>query len=197
MIQSASPYGIVVTLSWLVAIVYATIPAYWLLVHPFVDFWRARAATLRRVGPLWVLLWTLAGLATWRWLHLFLYRTPLAWIPGGLLILTALALYFGARHGFTMDQVLGRSEIEPGKHEQRLVTTGLRGRMRHPLYLAHLCDLVGLTIGTGSVALFALTAFALPTGALMIWMEERELERRFGDDYRAYKQRVPLFPGLR
>ena len=69
--------------------------------------------------------------------------------------------------------------------------------MRHPLYLAHLCDLVGLTLGTGSVALFALTAVALPTGALMIWMEERELERRFGDDYRAYKQRVPLFPGLR
>jgi protein-S-isoprenylcysteine O-methyltransferase Ste14 len=190
-------YSAFLTFCWLISIVYATIPAYWLLVHPFVDFWRARAATLRRVGPLWVLLWGLAGLATWRWLHVFLYRSLLAWVPGGLLIATAVAIYFGARHGFTMDQVLGRSEIEPGKHEQRLVTAGLRGRMRHPLYLAHLCDLVGLTIGTGSLALFVLTAFALPTGALMIWMEERELERRFGDDYRAYKQRVPLFPGLR
>ena len=106
-------------------------------------------------------------------------------------------VYSRARRDFSQDQVLGRSELEPEKHEQRLVTTGLRGRMRHPLYLAHLCDLVGLTLGTGSLALFALTAFALPTGALMIWMEERELERRFGDDYRAYKQRVPLLPGLR
>ncbi|HUK88658.1 MAG TPA: hypothetical protein VLT85_13405 [Terriglobales bacterium] len=190
-------YSALVTLCWLVAIVYATIPAYWLLVHPFVDFWRARAATLKRVGPLWALLWLLAGLATYRWVHVFLYRTPLAWVPGGLLIAAALALYSGARHGFSMDQVLGRSELQPHKHEQRVASAGLRGRMRHPLYLAHLCDLVGLTIGTGSLALFVLTAFALPTGALMIWMEERELERRFGDDYRAYKQRVPLFPGLR
>ena len=92
----------IVILCWLVAIVYATIPAYWLLVHPFVDFWVALAATVRRVGPLWLLLWTVAGLATWRWLHVFLYRTPLAWIPGGLLILTALAIYYASRHGFTM-----------------------------------------------------------------------------------------------
>lgn len=190
-------YNVLLTIAWAIAIVYATIPSYWLLVHPFIDFWRARGATLRRVGPLWLLLWLLAGLVTRPWLHLFLYRTPLAWIPGGLLILTALAVYYGARPGFSRDQVLGRSELEPHKHEQRLVTAGLRSRMRHPLYLAHLCDLLGFTIGTGSVALFALTAFALPTGALMIWMEERELERRFGDDYRAYKQRVPLFPGLR
>ncbi|HXZ28046.1 MAG TPA: hypothetical protein VEG08_08620 [Terriglobales bacterium] len=190
-------YSLFLIFCWLIAIVYATVPAYWLLVHPFVDFWRARAATLKRVGPLWVLLWGLAGIGTWRWLHVFLYRTWLAWIPGGLLIAAALALYSGARHGFSMDQVLGRSELEPHKHEQRLASAGLRGRMRHPLYLAHLCDLLGLTIGTGSLALFVLTAFALPSGALMIWLEERELERRFGDDYRAYKQRVPLFPGLR
>ncbi len=190
-------YNLLVTACWLAAIVYATIPAYWLLVHPFVDFWRARGATLKRVGPLWALLWLLAGLATYPWLRVFLYRTPLAWLPGGLFILAALAIYYRARHGFSMDQVLGRSELEPDKHEQRLVTTGLRARMRHPLYLAHFCDLLGFTIGTGSLALFALTTFALPTGALMIWMEERELERRFGDDYRAYKRRVPLFPGLR
>ncbi len=190
-------YNLLVTLCWLIAIVYATIPAYWLLVHPFVDFWRARRATLKLVGPLWMLLWLLFGLATWPWLDFLLYRSGLAWLLGGLLILTALAIYYGSRRDLTLDQVLGRSELEPAKHEQRLATTGLRGRMRHPLYLAHLCDLVGLTIATGSLALFALTFVALPTGALMIWMEERELERRFGADYRAYKQRVPLFPGLR
>lgn len=183
-----------VTFLWGVAIVYATIPAYWLLVHPWVGFWRRRGAALRQVGPLWMLLWLVAGLATRPWVHLHLYRSPLAWIPGGLLLLAAGFLYRGARPGFSLDQMVGRSELEPQKHEQRLVTTGLRGRMRHPLYLAAICILIGLALGTGSQAILALTLFALPAFALMIRMEERELEQRFGDEYRAYKQRVPFFP---
>jgi len=41
--------------------------------------------------------------------------------------------------------------------------------------------------------LYCLTAFAIATGALMIRMEEAELEQRFGEDYREYKRRVPAF----
>jgi hypothetical protein len=29
---------------------------------------------------------------------------------------------------------------------------------------------------------------------LMIWLEERELEKRFGQSFREYKARVPIFP---
>lgn len=190
-------YSWLVTFAWLLAIVYSTIPAYWLLVHPFVNLWRRRRAPLRQVGPLWMLLWLLAGLATRPWVHVHLYRSPLAWIPGGLFLFAAGLLYRGARPGFSLDQMIGRSELEPQKHVQRLVTTGLRGRMRHPLYLAAVCVLIGLSLGTGSQALVALTLFALPAFVLMIRLEERELEQRFGDDYRVYKQRVPLFPRLR
>jgi protein-S-isoprenylcysteine O-methyltransferase Ste14 len=190
-------YSWLVTFAWLLAIVYSTIPAYWLLVHPFVDFWRRRGASLRQVGPLWALLWLLAGWLTWPWLHVFLYRTPLAWVPGGLLIAVSLVLYAGSRGELSLDQVLGRAELEPHKHEQRLATAGLRARMRHPLYVAHTADLLGFAVGTGSLALYALSAFAVLTGFLMVHLEERELERRFGDDYRAYKRRVPLLPGLR
>jgi protein-S-isoprenylcysteine O-methyltransferase Ste14 len=39
--------------------------------------------------------------------------------------------------------------------------------------------------------LYVLTGVALITGALMIWQEERELERRFGEAYREYRRRVP------
>jgi len=47
------------------------------------------------------------------------------------------------------------------------------------------------SIGTGLAVCWALTAFAIITGAVMIRMEDTELEKRFGDSYRAYRSAVP------
>jgi len=183
--------SILYTTAWVIAIIYATIPCYWLLVHPHIDFWRARKVRLGMVGPLWVLLWVVAGAITWPWRTVALYRAEWAWIPAAALILAGIVIYSRARHDFTTDQVLGRSELEPHRHEQRLHTSGIRARVRHPYYLGHLCELLGWAVGTGLVVLYALLVFAVVTGGLMIAAEERELESRFGQSYRDYKRRVP------
>jgi protein-S-isoprenylcysteine O-methyltransferase Ste14 len=53
------------------------------------------------------------------------------------------------------------------------------------------------SVGTGLAVCWLLTAFAILTGAVMIRMEDAELEKRFGDDYRAYRSRVPaILPKL-
>ena len=179
------------TVGWVIACVYATIPAYWLLVHPLAEHWRKRGATLKTVGPAWPVLWAIAGLATAKWRHQALYETAWSWAPGVVLIAAAVYVYRAARPGFSEDQLFGRAELEPHKHEQRLVTGGIRERVRHPYYLAHLLHLTGWAVGAGSVAVWVLEAFALVTGAVMLPLEERELERRFGDAYREYKKRVP------
>jgi protein-S-isoprenylcysteine O-methyltransferase Ste14 len=42
---------------------------------------------------------------------------------------------------------------------------------------------------------FGLTAIAMVTGSWMIALEDRELEERFGEEYRRYKNNVPpIFP---
>lgn len=185
------------TIAWVLAIIYATIPSYWLLVHPHIEFWRARRVRLGAVGPLWMLLWVVVGAITWPWRTLALYQVTWMWIPAAALILAGILIYAEARHEFSTDQVLGRSELQPERHEQRLNTSGIRARVRHPYYLGHLCELFGWTMGTGLVVLYALTVFAIITGAIMIAAEERELEARFGQAYRDYKQRVPaLLPRL-
>lgn len=181
----------VYTVAWVIAIVYATVPSYWMLVHPHIAFWRARKVRLSMVGPLWIALWLIGAAITWPWRTVVIYRAPWTWIPAAALILPGLWIYTRARRDFTTDQVLGRSELQPESHEQRLNTSGIRARVRHPYYLGHLCELLGWTIGAGLMVLFALTAFAVITGALMIRAEERELEARFGSEYRDYKQRVP------
>jgi protein-S-isoprenylcysteine O-methyltransferase Ste14 len=38
-----------------------------------------------------------------------------------------------------------------------------------------------------------LTGFAVITGAIMIRLEDKELEERFGESYREYRARVPAF----
>ncbi len=186
------------TIAWVVAIVYATIPSYWLLVHPHVEWWRARRARLVTVGPLWILMWIVAGAITWRWRLVALYTTPWMWIPAAVLFLTGFWVYWQAHKNFSMDQALGRSELEPGRHEQQLNTRGIRARIRHPYYLGHLCELLGWTIGSGLIVLYVLLVIAIATGAIMIRAEERELETRFGEAYRDYRRRVPaMVPRLR
>ena len=133
----------------------------------------------------------MAGAITWQWRIRVLYHSAGLWIPAVALIGAGIFIYTRAHHDFSTDQVLGRSELEPHRHEQRLNTSGIRARVRHPYYLGHLCELLGWTIGTGLAVLYALTLFAVITGAFMIAAEERELEGRFGQSYRDYRQRVP------
>ena len=67
--------------------------------------------------------------------------------------------------------------------------------MRHPVYLAHLSEMLAWTIGTGLIVCWALTAFAIATGTVMIRMEDAELEERFRDSFPSYRKKVPaLFP---
>ena len=47
------------------------------------------------------------------------------------------------------------------------------------------------SLGTGLVVCYGLTAFALVTGVVMIRLEDRELEQRFGEEYREYRRTVP------
>jgi protein-S-isoprenylcysteine O-methyltransferase Ste14 len=186
------------TVGWVIGIVYSTVPPYWLLIHPLVAYWRRRGARVSFVGPLWFLLWLAMGAITWPWRNVALYQTKWAWLPAAALIATGFFVYSRSRQDFSTDQVLGRSELEPERHLQQLNTQGVRARVRHPYYLGHLCELLGWTIGTGLAVLYAMLAFAVITGALMIRAEERELVERFGEGYREYQRRVPaIFPKLR
>ncbi|HZU45130.1 MAG TPA: isoprenylcysteine carboxylmethyltransferase family protein [Terriglobales bacterium] len=180
------------TVAWLAALVYSTIPAFWLVIHPRVQRWRSRPRSpYRALIPMWVGMWIVMGAITWPWRHGRLYSSPFTWIPAAFFFAAGLALYKTGGRNFTGAQLGGRPELEPGRHEQRLVTSGVRARVRHPIYLAHFCELLGWSIGTGLIVVYALTAFAVATGALMIRMEDDELEQRFGEPYRKYRQTVP------
>ena len=136
-------------------------------------------------------------MATYPWRHFALYGRAWSWLPAVALFALGVWLYREAGVNFSRQQLYGLSELKIQNAEQRLVTTGVRAHIRHPVYLGHWCELLAWSIGTGLAVCFVLTVFAMVTGAVMIRMEDRELERRFGDTYRAYRQSVPaLLPRL-
>jgi protein-S-isoprenylcysteine O-methyltransferase Ste14 len=178
--------------------VYATIPAFWLTLHPFTHHWRTRGRdSFKTILPLWLVYIAIATLALGPWRHARLYTTYYAWMLGLLLVLTGLALYRASSRNFTHVQLSGLAELEPERHAQSLITSGIRSRVRHPIYLGHLCELLGWTIAIGTIPLYILSAFAIFTGAFMIRLEDNELEARFGDAYCEYRHTVPaIFPTL-
>jgi protein-S-isoprenylcysteine O-methyltransferase Ste14 len=62
------------------------------------------------------------------------------------------------------------------------------------VYLGHLCEMLAWSVGTGLALCWLLTAFAVITGAVMIRMEDSELERSFGTEYSDYRNRTPRRP---
>ena len=183
------------TVAWIACCIYGSIPSFWLVIHPRTEIWRERKRQRKAVYnilvPLWMAMWAALFALTYPWRQVVLYQNRLTWLPALLLFAAGVYLYAKARHGFAPLQLSGHHELEPDRHQQRLVVEGIRQRVRHPIYLAHLCEMFGWSIGTGLVVCWALTGFAILTGAFMIRAEERELVDRFGAPYREYQRRVP------
>jgi protein-S-isoprenylcysteine O-methyltransferase Ste14 len=179
-------------LALLIGAGYCTIPLFWLMTHPFVERWRklGRRAFLF-ILPAWAAVIVMVFLIMWPFRFAHFYLTWFAWAPAAIFFLLGFSIYSAAFRSFHHTQVSGLAELEPGRHRQELVTTGIRSQVRHPIYLGHLCEILGWCVGTGLITLCALAAFAIITGAVMIRMEDRELEARFGETYREYRSKVP------
>jgi len=177
---------------WLACVVYSTIPLFWLMIHPFADRWRARRLSPYRVlVPVWMAMWVAMAAITEPWRSVAFYRSDWVWAFAVLLFAAGIFIYWHSGRNFSSKQLGGLPEVRGGTREQHLIIDGIRGRVRHPVYLAHLCEMVAWSLGTGLAACWGLTAFAMVTGTVMIRMEDAELEKRFGDAYRAYRNSVP------
>lgn len=82
------------------------------------------------------------------------------------------------------------SPIIEKTQKQRLVTSGIYGIVRHPLYLSGLLILAGTNIYFGSKWAWAGTIIVLVGILCRIPFEEKQLIKRFGQEYIIYKQQT-------
>ncbi|HYG85058.1 MAG TPA: isoprenylcysteine carboxylmethyltransferase family protein [Azospirillum sp.] len=112
---------------------------------------------------------------------------PVHWIIAGSLILIGLTLAAAGIRNFSR----AGTPVPTNQPTRALVTTGIHGWTRNPIYLGLFLVYVGIGMAVRSLSILILTvplAIAIRYG--VVAREEAYLERRFGDTYRDYKARV-------
>jgi protein-S-isoprenylcysteine O-methyltransferase Ste14 len=111
----------------------------------------------------------------------------LHWISAGSLILLGLALAAAGIRDFTN----AGTPVPTYKPTRALVTTGIHGWTRNPIYLGMFLLYGGIGLAARSPWTLILTLpLAITIRYGVVAREEAYLERRFGDAYRQYRARV-------
>jgi protein-S-isoprenylcysteine O-methyltransferase Ste14 len=137
--------------------------------------------------PGYFLVSLLAGAA----LHVLLPVSQI--IPWPYRLLGCLPLGIGGLTTLWADQVFKQrnTTVKPHLDPTALITNGPFRISRHPMYLGMTMSLLGIALLLGSTTAFvAPIAFALIMQFKFIPMEERSMERTFGEKYGLYKRRV-------
>lgn len=194
------------TLRFVIAMfLWATVPPaflYWYLIHPFAGYWKTQgpARTLMIVAPLCLLalgfMVRYSGVVAGTDLgtnYLFFYTGLTLWG-------VSIALDRKIRKHLDFGTLVGLHELRgaEGEEEQQLLDEGPYAMARHPRYGAGLVGTAGFAFMANYGAAWFMAALSAVLLAGLIRMEETELEARFGDRYRAYREQVPaLIPRLR
>jgi protein-S-isoprenylcysteine O-methyltransferase Ste14 len=108
-------------------------------------------------------------------------------IAAGSMIVIGIAVFAAAIRNFSS----AATPVQGTKPTRALVTTGIHGWSRNPIYLGMFLIYGGIGIAVRSPWILILTLpVAITIRYGVVAREEAYLERRFGDAYRNYKARV-------
>ncbi len=175
-------------------VIFLPIPIILFLLHTCIRLWRKIGrATYRIAAVVWFALGVLIILLR-KYLLTSALSFPLsAKLIGLLLVAGGFVLSAVAQKHLSLQRLIGMPQILPEVRKQRLITTGIYGKIRHPRYLSYILILEGWFLFSGYIV-FPVIALAL---LVIIPLEEHELIKRFGQAYLKYRQQVPaLAPQL-
>jgi protein-S-isoprenylcysteine O-methyltransferase Ste14 len=87
----------------------------------------------------------------------------------------------------------GAPELDADGRGGELLTDGVYARIRHPRYVAVTLGVIAWALFTNFLGMYLLIPISVAGLLLIASIEERELVRRFGEEYAAYRSRVPMF----
>ena len=167
----------------------------WFCIHPFAGFWR-------KLGPVWT--YTLLGIPMIGvMVAIFLMRRSLLAIDFGtnyLLMALAVVCVLGSailsrkrRRYLTFGILSGLPELSQEQYPGTLLTEGIYATIRHPRYVEVFLAVLAYAFTANYLAPYLLALVSVPAIYLIVVLEERELQKRFGEAYEEYGRRVPRF----
>jgi protein-S-isoprenylcysteine O-methyltransferase Ste14 len=113
--------------------------------------------------------------------------TSIGWTAGGILMVIGVAVMVAGARNFSRAD----TPVPSNQPVRALVTTGIHGWSRNPIYVGMLLIYAGIGVAARSpwVLILALPLFTILRYGVVA-REETYLERRFGDAYREYKAHV-------
>ncbi len=173
----------------------AVLASVWCLLHSLLALEAFKKKVFRSVAPapyrLFYTLFSFLSLAPVGLFYLSLPARPLVTypFPWSLAIATVFVFFLLAAllsfRRFDTAGFLGLREEKAG-----LITTGTFRYSRHPMYTASIGLLWARSLLDKDLVLNALFSIYLIVGA---FIEERRLLRQYGDEYRDYQSRTPMF----
>jgi protein-S-isoprenylcysteine O-methyltransferase Ste14 len=170
---------------------------YWLLIHPFVNFWRrvGTKGAIALVGTLCVLLgvflfhervWILGRDLGTNWVLISL---------GAFLYVVSAWLSVVTKRHLSVRTFSGIPELSGDGSEGTLLKEGIYSVVRHPRYLSVIIGVAGFATVINFVGAYLMVLGTVPALFLVAVLEERELKARFGSEYEDYRSSVPaIFP---
>ena len=181
------------SLAFFVLALQLPIPVFWLIIHPAVSFWRRRS---RRwyygVGlATWLSTWVvLLGGYAW-WVEQRFAQHLLVALAGLGLVATDVWLLRRVKQRMGWKVLVGLAELDPTRPESQVVSGGIYERVRHPRYLGAMLSWWGAVLLTSATRVALLVLVFTGLLLLVTELEERELMARLGENYAAYRRRVP------
>lgn len=192
-------YFLVIFICWLAIfalIFYPALPVMIIFIHKTMPFWR-RIGTKSYyffVLGFFVLFYGFGSLVlsfkeeilAWR-----LYETSWAYL-GLIPLVGGIILGTMSVRTLSLRVLLGLPELDTNL-KSKLVIRGIYQYIRHPRYLEFILEVLGIAILSGLVWNFILFIGFVPAAYLMTVVEEQELIKRFGEDYREYQETTGRF----
>ena len=110
------------------------------------------------------------------------------WNLGGMVLLLA-----GALLNLSADQAFKtyQTTVKPFEESSVLITSGVFGLSRNPMYLGMVLILLGIALLLGTLTpVLIIPVFTLAMNVVFITAEEHMLAEKFGEDWEKYKNKV-------
>ncbi|PLW81153.1 protein-S-isoprenylcysteine methyltransferase [Kineobactrum sediminis] len=115
------------------------------------------------------------------------YTSLTSQLLGGVLLVFGLAMLVFAGGKFRR----AGNDMVPFRNVSTLVTTGVYGFTRNPMYLGMVAILLGIAVTVGALtALIVVPLFMLVIQWRYIYPEEELLQRQFPEEFSAYRRQV-------